>query len=123
MLQKFGIEFEEHVASTHRTPKKVEELVTKSNADVFVGIAGLAAALPGSMAAHTMKPVIGVPVGAKMDGMDALLSIVQMPPGVPVATVGVDRGDNAAYLALQILALHDKDLQKKLDEFMKAGRK
>lgn len=106
VLSDFGISFEVHVASAHRTPAYVEELVTKRGARVFVGMAGVAAALPGVIAAMTTRPVIGVPVGGKVP-YDSLLSIVQMPPGIPVATVGVDRGDNAAYLAAQILGLAD----------------
>ena len=123
VLDKFGVQYEAHVASTHRAPEKVKEIVTTSKAEIFIGMAGLAAALPGSMAAFTMKPVIGVPIESKLNGLDALLSIVQMPPGAPVATVGLDRGDNAAYLAMQILAITDSSLKKKLDEFMKNGRK
>ncbi|MCP2505119.1 MAG: AIR carboxylase family protein, partial [Candidatus Poseidoniaceae archaeon] len=93
--------------SAHRSPKFVEDIVQKAEADgcqIFVAMAGLAAALPGAVAALTTKPVIGVPCGGKVP-FDSLLSIVQLPPGVPAATVGVDRGDNAGYLATQILAL------------------
>ena len=91
--------------SFHRNPKKLEEIVKDSDAKVFICIAGLAAALPGAVAAMTDKPVIGVPVSAKLGGLDALLSIVQMPKKVPVACVGIDNGANAAYLALRILKL------------------
>ncbi len=87
----------------------MEELVKESGAKVFIGIAGVAAALPGVIAAMTTNPVIGVPVGGKVP-YDSLLSIVQMPPGIPVATVGVDRGDNAGFLAAQILGLADQEL-------------
>jgi len=96
-----------HYASAHREPEKVRDIV-KNNTDgkvVFICIAGLSAALPGVVASLTSKPVIGVPVSAKLGGMDALLSCVQMPPGVPVATVGIDNGKNAALLALRILGL------------------
>ncbi|RLF47694.1 MAG: 5-(carboxyamino)imidazole ribonucleotide mutase, partial [Thermoplasmata archaeon] len=89
--------------------------------DVFIAIAGLAAALPGSLAAYTTKPVIGVPVSGKLN-LDAILSIVQMPPGIPVAAVGLDRGDNAALLAIQILALKDEELAKKLEEYRREMR-
>ncbi|KAA0009439.1 MAG: 5-(carboxyamino)imidazole ribonucleotide mutase [Thermoplasmata archaeon] len=115
MLKKFGVDYEIVFASSHRTPEKVKE-VAKSDADVFIAIAGLSASLPGSIAAHTIKPVIGVPASGKLN-LDAILSIVQMPPGVPVAAVGLDRGDNAALLAIQILALKDEGLRKKLEEY------
>jgi 5-(carboxyamino)imidazole ribonucleotide mutase len=117
VLKEFGVEFEVRVASAHRTPELVEEIVKNSKADVFIAIAGLAAHLPGVIASLTTKPVIAVPVDAKLDGLDALLSSVQMPPGVPVATVGIDRGENAAILALEILALKDENIAKKLSEY------
>ena len=120
MLKKFGVDYEVVFASSHRTPEKVKE-VAKSDADVFIAIAGLSASLPGSIAAHTTKPVIGVPVSGKLN-LDAILSIVQMPPGVPVAAVGLDRGDNAALLAIQILALKDEGLRKKLEEYKREMR-
>lgn len=113
VLDGFGISNELHVASAHRTPAYVEELVLQRGAKVFVGIAGVAAALPGVIAAMTTKPVIGVPVGGKVP-FDSLLSIVQMPPGIPVATVGVDRGDNAGFLAAQILGLSDPSIADKV---------
>lgn len=115
VLRKFGVGFEIAVASAHRTPRRVEELVKNSDADVFLSIAGLSAALPGVIASFTCKPVIGVPVSGSLN-YDALLSMVQMPPGIPVATVGMDRGDNAAMLAIEILALSDSVLAKKLSE-------
>jgi len=120
MLKNFGIEYEISVASAHRTPEKVKK-IAESDADVFIAIAGLAAALPGSIAAHTIKPVIGVPVSGKVN-LDSILSIVQMPPGIPVAAVGLDRGDNAALLAVEILAMKDKKLQKKLENYRKKMR-
>ena len=120
MLKKFGVDYEVVFASSHRTPEKVKE-VAKSDADVFIAIAGLSASLPGSIAAHTIKPVIGVPASGKLN-LDAILSIVQMPPGVPVAAVGLDRGDNAALLAIQILALKDEGLRKKLEEYKREMR-
>ena len=115
ILKKFGVAFDIDVASAHRTPHRVEELVTKSDADVFIAIAGLSAALPGVIASFTTKPVIGVPVSGTLS-YDALLSIVQMPPGIPVASVGLDRGDNAAVLAIEMLAIGDDDLKKKLKD-------
>lgn len=105
VLKDEKIPFEVEVSSAHRDPKGTEELVKKTDADVIIAVAGLSAALPGFVASHTEKPVIGVPVNAKLDGLDALLSIMQMPPGVPVATVGVDNGKNAAYLAIRILKM------------------
>jgi len=113
VLDRFGLDYDVAVASAHRTPHRVFELVSGSEAEVFIVIAGMAAALPGAVASYTLRPVIGVPVSGKLD-YDALLSIVQMPPGIPVATVGMDRGDNAAVLAVQILALSDNVLAKKL---------
>jgi len=108
VLEKYGIEYKLQVASAHREPEKVREVVTNSPASVFICIAGLSAALPGVVASITHKPVIGVPVDVKLGGLDALLSISQMPSGVPVATVGIDNGKNAAYLALRILGVSPK---------------
>ena len=105
VLEDTDYSFEVEVISAHRDPEKLEEYIAKSDANVFIGIAGLSAALPGVIASKTMKPVIGVPVSAKLGGLDALLSIVQMPPGVPVASVGIDNGANAAKLAIRILDL------------------
>ncbi len=116
ILDQFTVDYDIKVASAHRTPDIVEELTTKNEADVFIGIAGLAAALPGTMAAHTTKPVIGVPVSGKVN-LDSILSIIQMPPGIPVAAVGLDRGDNAALLALEILSLQDKTIAKQLQKY------
>lgn len=113
IFKKFDISFDIAVASAHRTPQRVEELVKGSDADVFIAIAGMSAALPGVVASFTVKPVIGVPVGGKMT-MDAILSVVQMPPGIPVAAVGLDRGDNAAVLAAQILSVKYPELSEKL---------
>ncbi|ADC70269.1 phosphoribosylaminoimidazole carboxylase, catalytic subunit [Methanocaldococcus sp. FS406-22] len=123
VLKEFGVEFEVRVASAHRTPELVEEIVKNSKADVFIAIAGLAAHLPGVIASLTTKPVIAVPVDAKLDGLDALLSSVQMPPGIPVATVGIDRGENAAILALEILGLKDENIAKKLVEYREKMKK
>ncbi len=102
-LEERGVSYEHKILSAHRNPKELEQYITQSDARVFIGVAGLSAALPGVIASHTMRPVIGVPVSAKLGGMDSLLSIVQMPPGVPVACVGIDNGENAALLALRML--------------------
>jgi 5-(carboxyamino)imidazole ribonucleotide mutase len=113
VLKELGIPFCLHVASAHRSPGLLKELVERSSAEVFIGIAGLSAALPGAIASHTSRPVIGVPVSGKVN-LDAILSIVQMPPGIPVAAVGLDSGANAAILAAQILALKDPSLAQRL---------
>ena len=116
ILNHFGVDYQLRVASAHRSPKFVEEIIHKAEEDgckVFIAMAGLAAALPGAVAALTTKPVIGVPCGGKVP-FDSLLSIVQLPPGVPAATVGVDRGDNAGHLAVQMLALVIDDMAQKL---------
>jgi len=105
------IPYELQIASAHREPDKVKDIVKKSDADVFIAIAGLSAALPGFIASLTDKPVIGVPVNVKLDGLDALLSTMQMPSGVPVATVGIDNAKNAAHLAIRILKLKYPDLK------------
>lgn len=122
ILDEFDVDYEINVASAHRTPDVLKELVQTSDADVFIGIAGLAAALPGSIAAHTTKPVIGVPVSGKIN-LDSILSIIQMPPGIPVAAVGLDRGDNAALLAVAILSIKDEKLMKKLGDYRENMRK
>jgi len=114
VLDEMGLDYEIHVASAHREPEKVARIVASTDAQVFIGIAGLAAHLPGFIASRTTKPVIGVPVSAKLGGIDALLSIVQMPKGVPVATVGIDRADNAALLAARILSIADRGIADKL---------
>jgi len=113
VLDELDISYEVHVASAHRDPEKVDELA-KAPVEVFIAIAGLAAHLPGVLASKTTHPVIGVPLGAKLGGLDSLLSIVQMPAGVPVACVGIDNGKNAALLAAEILALNKGELAKKL---------
>lgn len=106
VLKQHNITYDYQVISAHRDPDKLDEYIQKSDASIFICIAGLSAALPGVVASKTKKPVIGVPVSGKlMGGLDALLSIVQMPKGVPVACVGVDNGDNAAHLAIRILTL------------------
>jgi 5-(carboxyamino)imidazole ribonucleotide mutase len=108
VLNERRIPYELKILSAHRNPEELDEYVQNTDALVFIAVAGLAAALPGVIASKTERPVIGVPVNAKLGGLDALLSIVQMPPRVPVACVGIDRGDNAAYLAIQILKLSGK---------------
>lgn len=105
VLEEFDIPHELQILSAHRDPDKLEAYIKSCPAKVYIAVAGLAAALPGVIASKTDKPVIGVPVDAKLGGLDALLSIVQMPPRVPVACVGIDRGDNGAYLAIRILNL------------------
>ncbi|MCU0860832.1 MAG: 5-(carboxyamino)imidazole ribonucleotide mutase [Methanomassiliicoccales archaeon] len=117
-LKRFGVESKIVVASAHRTPDRVKRMVEESDADVFIAVAGLAAALPGAIASFTVKPVIGVPVSGKVN-LDSILSIVQMPPGIPVAAVGVDRGENAALLALEILAIKDPRLTSELKRYRK----
>ena len=107
VLDEYKVKYDTQVISAHRDPDKLDEYIKNSKAEVFITIAGLAAALPGVVASKTKKPVIGVPVKAALGGLDALLSIVQMPKGIPVATVGIDNGQNAAHLALRILALKD----------------
>lgn len=123
VLKEFGIEYEAHVYSAHRTPEKVEdftETASEKGFGVIIAFAGMAAHLAGAVAARTVLPVIGVPCkSAALDGMDALLSTVQMPTGVPVATVAINSGANAAILAAEILAVYDSALYEKL----KAKRK
>ncbi len=107
-LREFDIEVDVNVISAHRTPDKAAEFAKsaeKNGIEVIICAAGMAAHLGGVIAAHTVVPVIGVPIKSTFDGMDALLATVQMPPGIPVATVGVDNGTNAAILAAQILSL------------------
>lgn len=119
VLDEFGVDYDSFVASAHRTPEKLKGIIKKSESEIFIGIAGLSAALPGVIASHTVKPVIGLPRDVKLSGLDSLLSMVQMPPGVPVATVGVDNAKNAAFLALEILALKDGSLKGKLKKYRK----
>ncbi len=128
VLEQFSVEYEVHVYSAHRTPEKVAELAEnarKNNVGVIIAGAGMAAALAGVVAGHTTVPVIGVPLkSAALDGVDALLSTVMMPSGIPVATVAIDGAKNAAYLAMEILAVSDEELQKRLEkdrETMKQG--
>jgi len=107
-LDELKISYEVKILSAHRNPDELAEYVKSSSVEIFIAIAGLAAHLPGVIASITTKPVIGVPVSSKIGGLDALLSIVQMPKGVPVACVGIDNGENAAILAHRILSLSKK---------------
>ncbi len=116
-LDKLQIPFEMNALSAHRTPSEVEEFARGAagrGIRVIIAAAGMAAALPGVIAANTTLPVIGVPVKGMLDGLDAMLSIIQMPPGIPVATVGVNGAQNAAILAAQILSLSDEGLAGRL---------
>ncbi len=119
MLDSLGVPFEVHVYSAHRTPEQARDFSVNARANgfgVIIAAAGMAAHLAGAVAANTTLPVIGIPCkGPVLDGMDALLATVQMPTGIPVATVAINGGANAALLAAQILALEDKDLAAKLD--------
>ena len=115
-LEEFHVPCEVHVASAHRNPEKVDRLVRDPATDVFVAMAGLSAALPGVVAARTLKPVVGVPLHRGL-GLDSLLSVVQMPPGIPVAAVGLDAAENAALLATAILALKYPELARALEKY------
>jgi 5-(carboxyamino)imidazole ribonucleotide mutase len=124
VLRDFGIDFSSHVVSAHRTPELLEKTLAELENDgteIIIAGAGLAAHLPGVIAGKTLLPVIGVPIASGgLGGMDALLSIVQMPKSIPVATVGVDNGANAAYLAVEILSLKYPGLRTKLETFRSA---
>ena len=121
ILDEFQIQYSLHMISAHRNPDKLDALIKEINdskgVKVIIAIAGMSAALPGVIASKTLKPVIGVPVSSTLMGMDALLSMAQMPSGIPVATVGIDNGKNAAFLALSILGLENKSLENKLREY------
>lgn len=120
LLKEFGVSYETYVLSAHRVPEKLVNTikqVEKKGCEVIIAGAGLSAALPGVIASHTLLPVIGVPVNAALGGLDALLSIVQMPKAIPVATVGINNSYNAAMLAIQILANKDSKLKTKLNKF------
>jgi 5-(carboxyamino)imidazole ribonucleotide mutase len=121
MLEKFGVDYELEVLSAHRSPGRVADYAASAEdrgLQVIVAAAGKAAALPGVIAAHTVLPVIGLPMlSSQLGGQDSLYSIVQMPPGVPVATVGLDAAANAGILAVQILAIADPQLRKQLHDF------
>ncbi len=121
-LEAFGVQYELVISSAHRSPERTKEYVEKAEAkgaQVFIAAAGMAAHLAGVLASKTIRPIIGVPMkGGAMDGMDAMLSTVQMPSGMPVATVALGKAGavNAAYLAMQILALENEELRMKLQE-------
>jgi len=118
VLREFGVPYEMHVCSAHRTPAEAREFAAgarKNGFGVIIAAAGMAAHLAGAMAAGTTLPVIGIPVNSALGGLDALLATVQMPSGIPVATVAIDGAKNAAFLAVQILALGDPDLTDKLE--------
>lgn len=126
VFDDFGIAVHYEVCSAHRDHERLAELIPqseKAGAKVIVAVAGKAAHLPGVVAAMTTRPVIGVPVDSGMHGLDSLLSIAQMPPGIPVAAVGVNAGRNAALLAVEMLSLQRPDLKRKLAAFRKAMAK
>ncbi|MDD7251105.1 MAG: 5-(carboxyamino)imidazole ribonucleotide mutase [Prevotellaceae bacterium] len=125
LLDSMDVPFEINALSAHRTPDEVATFAREAEGrgiKVILAGAGMAAALPGVIAAHTTLPVIGIPIKGMLDGLDAMLSIIQMPPGIPVATVGVNAAKNAAILAVSILALSNPDLAKKYADY-KAGLK
>ena len=119
-LDEYGVKYEVHVYSAHRTPGETAEFTKnarKNGFGVIIAAAGMAAHLAGAVAANTTLPVIGIPVkSSNLEGLDALLSTVQMPPGIPVATVAINGAANAAHLAVQMLAIEDEALSEKLDE-------
>ncbi len=119
-FDEMEIPFEMNALSAHRTPQEVEKFAREAKdrgVKVIIAAAGMAAALPGVIAANTTLPVIGIPVKGMLDGLDAMLSIIQMPPGIPVATVGVNGGLNAAILAAEMLALGDPGIAKKVEDY------
>ena len=120
VLDDFGVPWSAHILSAHRTPELLREQIAKMEADgvgCFIAGAGLAAHLPGVIASLTTIPVVGVPINAALDGMDSLLSIVQMPKGIPVATVGINNSTNAGLLAVQFLCSGDNELQNKMKQY------
>jgi 5-(carboxyamino)imidazole ribonucleotide mutase len=116
LLREFGVDCDYRVISAHRNPEELDTFVKGSHAELFIAVAGLSAALPGVIASKTVRPVIGVPREVRLGGLDSLLSMVQMPPGVPVATVGIENWKNAALLALEMLALKYPEISKALEE-------
>ncbi len=123
VLKDFGIPFEVHIYSAHRTPEQARAFALGARDNgfgVFICAAGMAAHLAGAIAANTTIPVIGIPIKSSLDGLDALLSTVQMPSGIPVATVAINGAANAAFLAAEIISLSDDDLAQKLDARRKA---
>jgi len=122
VLRDLGIEHRMSIASAHRTPDMVETLAKSEEIQIFIAIAGLSAALPGAIASHTSRPVIGVPVSGKIS-IDSMLSMVQIPKGLPVATVALDSGENGAILAAEILALNDPEIRGSLNAYRLKMRK
>lgn len=125
-LREFSVPYEVHVYSAHRTPEQAREFAVNAREagfGVVIAAAGKAAHLAGALAANTTLPVIGIPIKASLDGIDALLSTVQMPTGMPVATVAIDGAANAALLAMQILSVHNSDLADLLEEARAADRR
>lgn len=126
-LKDFSVPFTVHVLSAHRTPNETHDLAANARENGYGALicaAGMAAHLAGAIAANTTLPVIGIPVkSSNLDGLDALLSTVQMPTGIPVSTVAINGAANAAILAIQILAVEDEELAKKLDDHRQAGTK
>lgn len=120
VLDEFGIDFEMSALSAHRTPAEVEQFARQAESrgvEVIIAGAGMAAALPGVIAANTAVPVIGVPISGTLLGMDAMLSIIQMPPGIPVATVGIDAAQNAGLLAIEMIATGRPELRARMKEY------
>ena len=120
ILKDFGVEYEMHIYSAHRTPVECREFTAnarKNGFGVIIAAAGMAAHLAGAIAAGTTLPVIGIPINSQLGGIDALLSTVQMPSGIPVATVAIDGAKNAAFLAVEMLALSDEALAEKLEAY------
>ena len=124
VLKEYGVSVDVRVYSAHRTPNELANFINEANnngTEVIIAAAGMAAALPGVIASMSVLPVIGLPIsGSTLDGMDALFSIVQMPPGIPVATVAINGSKNAAYLALQIIAIKHQEIKEKLLAHRKA---
>jgi 5-(carboxyamino)imidazole ribonucleotide mutase len=120
-LKEFNVSFVFRVLSAHRTPDELEKFIKEieKNVDVFIAAAGMSAHLAGVIASKTIKPVIAIPLDVKLGGLDSLLSMVNMPPGIPVACVGIDGAKNAAILALEIIAIKDERIRSKLIEMRK----
>ena len=117
-LKNFGVEVDLTIASAHRTPDKVHDFVKNSDAQIFIAAAGMAAHLAGVVAANTTRPVIAVPINSEpLKGLDALFSTVQMPPGIPVATMAINGAKNAAIFAVEILSISDENLKAKLADY------
>ncbi len=121
LLEEFGVPSKLVVASAHRSPDRLRRLVEDSDARIFVAMAGMSAALPGAVAALTTRPVIGVPLSGKLN-LDSILAVTQMPPGIPVAAVSLDGAENAALLAVEILALADPKLRGRLEAYREGMR-